>query len=381
MVKLLFVYHADPEDVCTQSGRPASIIGQLRRNGVAVSVLRIDTLIYSILLTVSRMSNWLGLSRVNEYRAHLPTMYAAWKIRQHLRRHNADVVFSASTIHFRWLRELRVRRVACVDTLVPGLYQLYRSRKSHECGDCLSERRALENCDVLLLPTEWAAKQVNELGPRRRPRLLVAPFGANLSAPLTRSRVAAMVERRKAFNSVNVVTITTDWERKGGPLLVQICSKLSRVLCRKITCVVIGPVVSSQASAFGEDVEMNFVGRLNKNVSEDAALFDRLMSDSHFFVMPSVGEAFGMALCEAAAYGIPAIASKNGGIAEILGPGVGFSMDGSTEAEIDRAVGVLASLANGRDYEVAAMAARDRYEKALNWDAFYLNALAPAIAE
>ncbi|HRQ86246.1 MAG TPA: glycosyltransferase, partial [Flavobacteriales bacterium] len=59
-------------------------------------------------------------------------------------------------------------------------------------------------------------------------------------------------------------------------------------------------------------------GFLNKNLPADMARLEHHLRTADFLILPTRFEAYGIVFCEAAAYGLPALASRTGGVPTIV---------------------------------------------------------------
>jgi glycosyltransferase involved in cell wall biosynthesis len=78
---------------------------------------------------------------------------------------------------------------------------------------------------------------------------------------------------------------------------------------------------------------------VHHNVEPNSERLKRLYADADLFVLPSLGECFGIATIEAMAAGLPVIASDVGGTADIIEPGVnGFIVPGGDINKLGAAI-------------------------------------------
>jgi hypothetical protein len=106
------------------------------------------------------------------------------------------------------------------------------------------------------------------------------------------------------------------------------------------------------------------LGFINKRDPEGYRKLEELYRTSDLFVLPSRAEAFGVVVAEAAAFGLPALVCRTGGLTETVREGeTGFLLpiedDGRVFAE--RAQMVL------RDYERFARNAYAEFATRMNW--------------
>ena len=111
-------------------------------------------------------------------------------------------------------------------------------------------------------------------------------------------------------------------------------------------------------------------GRLDKSDPEQAARLEALFRDSSFFIMPSRQEAYGLAYCEACAFGLPPIGADTGGVGTIVRDGENgllLPLD-ADPGDYVRAIGTMWSDAAAyRDLQIGA---RESFEARLNWRAW-----------
>ena len=105
---------------------------------------------------------------------------------------------------------------------------------------------------------------------------------------------------------------------------------------------------------------------LKKDVPDDYARLDRLYRDCDVLLLPTRGECAGIVFCEAAAYGMPVVATRTGGVQELV-------VDGETGylLPVDAEPGEFARTICERvmpTYRSISRSARRRYEMHLNWD-------------
>lgn len=111
-------------------------------------------------------------------------------------------------------------------------------------------------------------------------------------------------------------------------------------------------------------------GRLMLSSLSDRAKMARLISQSHLMILPSLGEAYGIAPCEAAQFGIPSVVSDAGGLPEVV-------LDGETgmvlplEAGARQYADMVEKIASDEKlYLKMSRACLERGDSDLNWDSW-----------
>lgn len=192
-------------------------------------------------------------------------------------------------------------------------------------------------------------------------KVVTIPFGANIDTT-SRNKIRRVIEKNKP---VNFLFIGRDWERKGGSFAVILCDVLiSRMV--DVTLTVVGCKVPKE---FERTYLKNYI-YLNKNSNDDLALLTRLYELSHFFMVFSESEMYGIVFCEAAAFGLPVITFSVGGIPDIVINGfTGLALTKNTKSEVF-ADKIIRLINNSELYRSMSLEALKRYESVLNWDVF-----------
>ena len=108
-------------------------------------------------------------------------------------------------------------------------------------------------------------------------------------------------------------------------------------------------------------------GFINKSDPAGLKQFNDLIAESHFLILPSRAEAFGIVFCEAASFGVPSLATRAGGIPTAVrdgGNGKTFP-PGTPPAEYGAFI--RQHFADYASYEALARSAFRESETRLNW--------------
>ena len=233
------------------------------------------------------------------------------------------------------------------------------------------ERAAIARADLLLYPTRWAADSAIADYGADPDRIRVIPYGANLREIPDDPGVRDVTPDAPC----RLLLVGANWAIKGGEIALDALAALqARGIEAELT------VVGSAPAAPREMPGLTFIPFLDKSRAEDRARLDALYRAADFFILPSRCECYGIVFCEAAAYGLPSLASRTGGIPEVVCEGetghtLPLSADG--DAYADR----IAALRADRDgYRALRAASRRAFESRLNWDRWGL-AAAEAVRE
>jgi glycosyltransferase involved in cell wall biosynthesis len=193
-------------------------------------------------------------------------------------------------------------------------------------------------------------------------KIRVVPFGANLPAVPPAGYVAGQIDKR-SDHECQLLFIGVNWVNKGGAKALEITRLLNeRGLRARIHLVGCQPevdVLPDHATAHGF---------ISKETPEGRDRIYALLASSHFLLLPTLADCLGLVLCEANAFGVPALANDVGGVGEVVRSGVNgelFPADASASEWADRIAGLFT---DRQAYRTMAARSRAQFEERLNWD-------------
>lgn len=222
------------------------------------------------------------------------------------------------------------------------------------------EQCTLENADLVIYSSQWAADAAVASNASVKNKVKVVPFGANLTeAP------APPTERVFPPAELKLLMLAVKWEDKGGPIAYEALQEVKRrgQAAKLVVCGVDPPEEL-------DDPDLVREGFLNKNDPADMARLMEHLRTADLLILPTRFEAYGLVFCEAAAYGLPVLASRTGGIPTIVQDGrTGFLFDleESGGAYADR---IMELVRDPERWQAMRRSARERYAGTLTWEAF-----------
>jgi glycosyltransferase involved in cell wall biosynthesis len=363
-MKIALVDLRDPRDPRNWSGTPfhifenMSLYGQLQVIGRLNRSLRQIYLGHKIYLSLNG-------KRFDEERTRFALRLYARRIKQALDSSDVQAVLSVSSPAVADL-ECSVPIIFWTDACfaaMRGYYDDFSSFCARSVRDGeRQEREALRRCHLAIYSSEWAANRARDHYPETSEKVRVVPFGANLDPCYDEPTVAGLIAGR-AMNECNLLFVGADWRRKGGPTVLE-AARLMNTMGLRTALTIIG------CAPFGSVVPPPYVkvaGFLDPRHADDRKRLATLFSESHFVVLPSRAEAYGIVLCEAAAFGLPAIASRTGGIPSIVRDSLTGMLIPENATPTDYAA-VLSDLFRDKArYRKMSMAAYREYKMRLNW--------------
>lgn len=228
-------------------------------------------------------------------------------------RHPADAVWSQVALPVLpyllstgWLRRAPIFfAIDCTPRLLFELGRHYRAMASDPGSfkgrvTTAGYRTFFKRCAGLLPWSHWAARSMIEDYGANPERIHVLPPGIDTNRWKPAERPATI-----QGGGLRLLFVGADFERKGGPLLLDVYRRHLRAMCTldMVTKASLGPEPGVTVhTGFGPD---------------DAGL-QQLFNCADVLVVPTLADCFSMAAIEAMACGVPVITSSVGGIPEIV---------------------------------------------------------------
>lgn len=222
------------------------------------------------------------------------------------------------------------------------------------------EQRTLRRAALTLYASDWATEAARQAVPAAAERIHTVPFGVNLPAlppPPT--------QRRFPDGPVRLLFIGTKWEEKGGPIAYDALLELKRRGVQA-TLTVCGSTPPPQYN----DPDLVRAGFLDKNDPGQLGRLQELLRTADFLIVPTRFEAYGIVFCEAAAYGVPALATRTGGVPTIIADRITGFLFAPEQGGADYADRIHELVQHPERWQTMRTAARERFEQHFTWPAF-----------
>lgn len=225
------------------------------------------------------------------------------------------------------------------------------------------DKKTFEKASHCMLASEWTrSSAVNDYGIEEN-KISVVPLGANLEQWPPESGI-----KKEKTTACNLLFIGVEWERKGGQIALDTFYQLQKENV-KVTLTIVGCIPPVTI----EDQRVTIIPFINKEIPADVKLFEEILFNSHFLILPTRAECAGIAYCEASAYGIPSITTDTGGVSTYVENGVnGFTLPLSATGT-DYANKIKEIYAADDKYRELCKNSRKRFEEKLNWETWGKN--------
>lgn len=355
----------NPDDPRSWSGLPYFMRRALEGAGLETVTLRPDDKDGAARWALFLYWRWLRGKRYLRYcTAGLQRSYAR-QFERLLARTPVDAVFSPST----WLMshlETDLPTLLWTDACFAGVVDFYPSftnlaAPSIRTGHA-AEQGALDRCAKAVYCSQWAADTARRNYTVEPDKIQVVPFGGNLQEPPTWAEVVSMV-RDRPRDRCELLLVGVDWKRKGADIAIDVAKALmARGVETRLTIVGCSAPKNTQIPAFVEVIP--FIG---KEAVEGRRRLREIFGRSHFFVMPTRAEAFGLVFAEACAFGVPCLATRLGGLPSVIIDDVNgrlFPLEAGGPVYADHIAGIMRDPAR---YEKLALRAAHEAMTRLSW--------------
>lgn len=267
-----------------------------------------------------------------------------------------EVIFSISTMGLA-LCPSTVPLISRLDTSLKGHEGQYPIFSKLEARRMMGwERKALGKLSLVITYSNWNADILSSFYLVPRNKILVVPVPASLPEEIARARVDG---EPLAMRPLHLLLVGRNAHRKGLDIAIEAVQLLNR------------DGVPADLHIVGLTGEANshvrYMGIFRKDVQSELWAYVDQYRWAHFLLHPARFEAGGIAVSEAAAFGLPAITNAAGGLATTVKHGVsGIVLPAGSPARA-YADTLRSYLDNPAGYLALRRSTRRRYEEELNW--------------
>ena len=363
-MKIAYVTTYDSSDIHNWSGTGFYIRKALESSGFQIEAIGNLRKKYPCLYRIKQISaRLLGKRYSPEWEPRFLKNYAR-QVEKALAKIHYDIVFCPGTHPMTYLRTEKPI-IFWHDSTFAGKIDFYSSY-SNFCAETIKKgnmaaQMSLSKCCLAIYSSEWAANSAIRNYDVDPGKVKVVPFGANITCNRTIQDIYTIIENKNS-EICRLLFIGVDWRRKGGDFAVNVADLL------------IQRGIRTELHIVGCDPKIKlppFVkqhGFISKKTEEGRLALDRIMTESHFLILPSRAECSAIVFAEASSFGLPSVATKVGGIPTTIHDGKNgqtFSLDCSPVEYCDYIERLMSSR---QEYEQLAISSFKEYSKRLNWE-------------
>ena len=283
-----------------------------------IKVIKIDKLNNSIRKIYSLKREFLKYTKKEKYDDAYNKFVSknfANQIKRKIEQNNIDYIlcFDSSLIaHL----DTKIPIILWTDLLYQDYYEHYFHNQNISINTLKSIRKienlSIRKCHKILLPTKWAIKNAKIRHKSHSKKFYLLPFGINLKTSINKSNIKQIIKKKQKKKLI-LVTLSVDWKRKGVDKIIE----LKKILEFKGLIVKLIIIGAKNFKKY-EHKNIDVVPFINKNFKGADNKISNLLTKSHFNLLFSSAEAYGIALLEANSRALPNLAFKVGGINNIV---------------------------------------------------------------
>lgn len=371
-MKVLFVTTYNARDIKNWSGTPyymgkafldagieVEFIGNLESLPDRYFKFRLMDLIYNRLLK-KKLGKYISFYEPDNLK------FIARQVKERLSKIDGGVVFSPGTIPIAYLNTDKPIAFWSDATfaVMENYYEDLKGLSKRTINNCnLYEKNVLKRSSLAIYSSEWAANSAIKDYSTDPSRVKVIPYGSNIDCKRTINDITGN-NNQKSKNVCKLLFIGQDWERKGGEKAVNVARYLNEKYIK--TELTIAGCTPPDDLVLPEYIHV--LGFIDKSSQEGEDMFQRLYSESHFFILPTIAECTPIVFSEANSFGLPVITTSTGGIGSIIRNDINGKMFGN-DIDVPSCAGYIAGIFKDYDhYSSYSLSAFNEYVKRLNWE-------------
>jgi glycosyltransferase involved in cell wall biosynthesis len=362
-----FITSNDPNDKRSWSGTHFRMLESLKKefsNIIILGPVTINSKVEKLITYLEIFHRRLFKKKFNSVHNLLLSKHYGYIFKNKIKNYKIDVIFAPAASS----------EIACLNTNIPICYlsdtsfnqikDYYNGFSNFSKLSCMEsniiEQKAINKATTLVYPSEWASNYVISKYKAKESKLNVIPLGANID------KIPDFSTIEQKFNHLtkcNLLFLGVDWERKGGNVAFDTLIQLTDmgISATLTVCGCIPPTALKHP-------DMKVIPYLDKNTPEDYSKLLSLFEQTHFLILPTRAECFGVVFCESSAFGIPSITTDTGGIASAVENGVNGYRLPLTATGIEYANLISKIFLDKERYKNLVLSSRAKYENELNWD-------------
>lgn len=291
--------------------------------------------------------------------------FIAQQIEKILKNKKGGIVFSPGTIPVAYLKTDKpiVFWTDATFAVMKNYYSDFVGLNKGTINNCNSyEKKAIKNTNLAIFSSNWAAQSaIKDYGANHK-KVKMISYGANIECNRTEIDIIN-INKVKSKEICRLLFIGQDWERKGGEYAVRVAEELNKNNIRTELFIV--------GCSLPQNLKLpdyiKVMGFIKKSQKEGEYLMNKLYSQSHFFILPTLAECTPIVFSEANSFGLPVITTNTGGISSVIKNEVNGYMFGEP-MDISASASYIAGVFKDFDkYNSYSLLAFREYQNRLNW--------------
>lgn len=221
-----------------------------------------------------------------------------------------------------------------------------------------TERAAIAHAALVSVSSPWAADSVIAHYGKPAERVMAAPWGCNF-LPVSRNEI---VWNRPEGNICRLLFVGLDWQRKGGPIVIETARRLAHAgIPFRLDIVGAAPDVPPGME------QVHIHDRLDKANPQQSRQLLALFRNASFLLLPTRQDCTPMVFAEANAYAVPAITADVGGVTGVVRDGESGVVLPASAGGDEFAAAIADLWSAPARYRQMRVTSREHYENRLDW--------------
>lgn len=314
-IKVAYITREDPKDKNKWSGTPFNIHKCLKKAGF--QVIRIGPITHhyeKILKIIEKVYKFFKI-KYDPQRSIVLSQLLAKKILKEIQNREIDLILVHDCPLVSFLNS-KIPLIVWTDLTFDLYHKTYFlnfskfHKNSIKNGNFL-ENLTLKKAKLIIYASDYAASSANKKYKISNNLIKVLPFGVDLN-PLNKKKFIILKKKRIVARKKEAIflSVGVDWNRKNMHKSIEVIEKLNCINI-KSKIIIVGSV---PPSGYKIPKYVEIIPFLNKQKKSDKNILHHLYSKSHYFILLSKAEAFGLVINEASCYGLPVITNNIDGL-------------------------------------------------------------------
>lgn len=314
-IKVAYITREDPKDKNKWSGIPFNIHKCLKKAGF--QVIRIGPITHhyeKILKIIEKVYKFFKI-KYDPQRSIVLSQLLAKKILKEVQNREIDLILVHDCPLVSFLNS-KIPLIVWTDLTFDLYHKTYFlnfskfHKNSIKNGNYL-ENLTLKKAKLIIYASDYAASSANKKYKISNNLVKVLPFGVDIN-PLNKKKFTILKKKRIVTRKKEAIflSVGVDWNRKNMHKSIEVIEKLNCINI-KSKIIIVGSV---PPSGYKIPKYVEIIPFLNKQKKSDKNILHNLYSKSHYFILLSKAEAFGIVINEASCYGLPVITNYIDGL-------------------------------------------------------------------
>ena len=314
-IKVAYITREDPKDKNKWSGIPFNIHKCLKKAGFQVIRIGPITHHYEKILKINEKVYKFFKIKYDPQRSIVLSQLLAKKILKEIQNREIDLILVHDCPLVSFLNS-KIPLIVWTDLTFDLYHKTYFlnfskfHKNSIKNGNYL-ENLTLKKAKLIIYASDYAASSANKKYKISNNLVKVLPFGVDIN-PLNKKKFTILKKKRIVTRKKEAIflSVGVDWNRKNMHKSIEVIEKLNCINI-KSKIIIVGSV---PPSGYKIPKYVEIIPFLNKQKKSDKNILHNLYSKSHYFILLSKAEAFGIVINEASCYGLPVITNYIDGL-------------------------------------------------------------------